>query len=90
MTTPTKKPDYQREPKERQFLHVRFLRGDHVEKERILEMRYACRAMEAWRSQGTQYRTQNHPFELPRAGVAAHVFASRRRATATRFLKEVA
>src|ERR1035441_1603868 len=47
-----------RNGEERAFLHVRFLRGDRVEKERILEENYACRAMEAWTSRGPEYRSE--------------------------------
>ena len=56
---------------ERAFLHVVFLRGDHVEKERILEENYACRAMEAWTSRGPEFKVRNQPVELPRFGVRA-------------------
>ena len=38
-----------RNGQERVYLHVTFLRSGRVEKERILEENYACRAMENWR-----------------------------------------
>jgi hypothetical protein len=73
---------------ERAFLHVVFLRGDHVEKERILEENYACRAMEAWTSRGPEFKVRNQPVELPRHGVAAPLMRTRGfRSTAVRFLR---
>jgi hypothetical protein len=77
-----------RNGEERVFLHVVFLRGTSVAKERILEERYACRAMAAWTSRGPEYRVRNAPFQLPRYGVTATVMQSRGlRSTATRFLQ---
>jgi hypothetical protein len=77
-----------RRGEERSFLHVKFLREDRVERERILEERYACRAMAAWTSRGPEYRVRNAPFQLPRHGVTATVMQSRGlRSTATRFLQ---
>jgi hypothetical protein len=60
-----------RRGEERAFLHVKFLRGPCVERERVLEVRYACRAMEAWTSRGTEYKVRNQPVELPRFGIRA-------------------
>jgi hypothetical protein len=34
-------------------------------------VRYACRAMEAWTSRGTEYKVRNQPVELPRFGIRA-------------------
>ena len=77
-----------RNGEERAFLHVRFLRGDRVEKERILEENYACRAMEAWTSRGPEFKVRNQPAEFPRHGVTAMVMQTRGcRSTATRFLQ---
>ena len=77
-----------RNGEEQSFLHVKFLRGDRVEKERILEENYACRAMEAWTSRGPEYRVRNQPMELPRHGVTATVMRTRGlRSTAVRFLQ---
>jgi EvpB/VC_A0108, tail sheath gpW/gp25-like domain len=55
----------------RSFLHVQFLRENGVEKERILEAKYACRVMEAWTARGPEFTVKNHPVKLPRFGVAA-------------------
>lgn len=78
----------QRNGEERSFLHVKFLRGERVERERILEERYACRAMERWASRGPEYRVRNQPFQLPRFGAAATLMQARGlRATAVRFLQ---
>jgi hypothetical protein len=77
-----------RNGEERAFLHVKFLRGDRVEKERILEENYACRAMEAWTSRGPEFKVRNQPAEFPRHGVTAMVMQTRGcRSTATRFLQ---
>ena len=72
---------------ERTFLHVTFLRGERIEKERILEQHYACRVMEAWTARGTEFRVRNRPIEL--RGVRSKI-RGRLRSTATRFLREVA
>ena len=60
-----------RSGEERSFLRVTFLIGERVEKERILEERYACRAMENWTARGSDHRVRNQPYQLPRSGVAA-------------------
>jgi hypothetical protein len=60
-----------RNGRERAFLYVRFLRGNFVVKERILEESYACRAMGRWTAQGCEFTVQNQPARLPRLGVSA-------------------
>ena len=76
---------------ERIYLHVTFLRAGNVEKERILEERYAMTRMEAWMSRGLEYRVRNHPVKLPTSGLAAGMMRNRqRRATSTRWLQESA
>jgi hypothetical protein len=66
-----------RKGQERAFLHVRFLYGSRVVRERILEARYACRAMDAWTSQGREFRVRNQPAEFPRYGVSAGIAGRR-------------
>ncbi|MCX6628586.1 MAG: hypothetical protein NTW28_13255 [Candidatus Solibacter sp.] len=76
-----------RRGEERSFLHVQFLRGERVEKERILEERYACRAMERWTSRGCEFKVRNQPFQLPPSGVAATIMQARGlRSQAARFV----
>ena len=76
-----------RKDPERTFLHVEFLRGERVEMERILEQRYACRRMADWTARGLEFRVRNRPVEL--RGIRSKL-TGRRRAAATRFLREVA
>jgi hypothetical protein len=56
---------------QQQAWEERFLRGERVERERILEERYACRAMADWTARGPEYKVRNQPVELPRFGVRA-------------------
>ena len=80
--------EVRRRGEERSFLHVVFLRGTCVVKERILEERYACRAMANWTARGPEYKVRNAPFQLPRFGVAATLMQTRGfRAAAVRFLQ---
>jgi hypothetical protein len=60
-----------RKGQERAFLHDRFLHGSRVVRERILEERYVCRAMDAWTSQGSEFKVRNQPAEFPR-GYGVH------------------
>jgi hypothetical protein len=77
-----------RRGEERAYLHVKFLRGDAVVKERILEERYACRKMADWTARGIEFKVRNAPVQLPRFGVAAALMQTRAcRSTAVRFLQ---
>jgi hypothetical protein len=49
---------------ERTYLCVEFLRGERVEKERILEERYACHRMADWTAKGIEFKVRNRPVEL--------------------------
>ena len=49
---------------ERGFLHVRFLRGNCVVNEHVLEERYASRAMAAWTARGREFKVRTQPAEF--------------------------
>jgi hypothetical protein len=76
-----------RNGEERAYLSVTFLRSGHVEREKILEADYACRAMENWIAKGLEYKVRNHPVTLPRAGALARILQNRQvRVNAARLL----
>lgn len=69
----------------RRFLYVTFLRSGGVERERILEENYACRAMGDWIAKGLEYKVKNHPVKLPSTGIGVVLRRNRYlRVTATR------
>jgi hypothetical protein len=76
-----------RRGEEKSYLHVTFLCLGHVEREKILEAGYACRAMENWMARGLEYKVKNHPVTLPRVGALARVLQNRQtRVNAARLL----
>lgn len=69
----------------RRFLYVTFLRSGHVERERILEENYACRAMGNWIAKGLEFTVKNHPVQLPSTRLGAVLRQNRQlRVSATR------
>jgi hypothetical protein len=67
-----------RRGQEQVFLHVKFLRDGRIISERILEEKYACKAMSAWTARGEEFTVRNQPVEFSRFGVEAGL--QRRRA----------
>jgi len=76
-----------RKGEEKSYLSVTFLHSGHVEREKILELEYALRAMGDWLSKGLEYKVKNHPVQLPRSGALARVLQNRQtRVNAARLL----
>jgi hypothetical protein len=62
---------------ERSYLQVQFLRRGRVEREGVLEAKYAPRAMGNWTARGPEYRVRNEPVQLPRYGGMAMLMRNR-------------